>query len=303
MVFSRWLLLVRGLVGSQQVAFGPSDQAAVAHALRELTGYTTGSSHLAPVTIPQLWQALDQPSPTLVSTCRYASSRHLLDQTRPVRDALGALVKGPLAGLFDDHTTVTVDWRAPIQSLSLSRLSPLGDQAVGIALTCLGSWGRAMTELATPGDLRIVVRDEAWKQMRLGLEAVKSLDADLRLSRTDGCIQVLAAHKPSDMLTVGQAGSQAVAIATDLIHLCGTKILLGQDDKIGQELSGLLGLAPVAQRIVTDWAPAGRGRALWVVGSRQFKVQAIRSSVETALTDTNQALTPASRNPTPAGHR
>ena len=41
-----------------------------------------------------------------------------------------------------------------------------------------------MREVADPGDLRIVVRDEAWKQLRLGPEAVKSFDADLRLSRT-----------------------------------------------------------------------------------------------------------------------
>jgi len=67
--------------------------------------------------------------------------QHFLDQTRPVRDALGSLVKGHLAGLFDAPTTVTVDWRAPIQSLSLSRLNPLGDEAVGIALTCLNSLG------------------------------------------------------------------------------------------------------------------------------------------------------------------
>jgi hypothetical protein len=184
-----------------------------------------------------------------------------------------------------------VDWRAPIQSLSLSRLDPLGDEAVGVALTCLNSWGRAMTQLAEPGDLRIVIRDECWKQMRLGADAVKSLDADLRLSRNDGCIQVVVAHKPSDMLTVGDAGSQAVAIAKDLLHLCATKVLLGQDDQISDELSELLGLSPMAERIVTDWAATARGRALWLVGSHVAKVQTVRTSIDVALTDTNDAIT------------
>ena len=102
-------------------------------------------------------------------------------------------MSGALAGLFDDHTTIAVDWTAPIQSLSLSRLEALGDEAVGIALTCLNSWGRGMRELAAPGDLRIVVRDESWKQLRLGPDAVKSFDADLRLSRRDGDIQFAVA--------------------------------------------------------------------------------------------------------------
>jgi hypothetical protein len=159
-----------------------------------------------------------------------------------------------------------------------------------VALTCLNSWGRAMTQVAEPGDLRIVVRDECWKQMRLGVDAVKSLDADLRLSRRDGCIQIVVAHKPSDMLTVGDVGSQAVTIAKDLMHLCATKVLLGQDDKIGDELSALLGLSPIAERIVTDWATAVRGRALWLAGSHVAKVQTVRTSIDIAVSDTNDAI-------------
>ena len=57
-------------------------------------------------------------------------------------------------------TTIAVDWTAPIQSFSLSRLEPLGAEAMGIALTCLSSWGRAMREINAPGDLRINIRDE-----------------------------------------------------------------------------------------------------------------------------------------------
>jgi len=291
MVFPRWLTLIQGLVGSQHVAFGPSEAAVIGQVLRELTGYTTGASRMRAITIPQVWGCPQNPSPALVTECRFADRQHCLDQTRPLRDALGSLVLGPLAGLFDDVTTVRVDWRAPIQSLSLSRVSGLGDEAVGVALTCLNSWGRAITQVGEPGDRRIVIRDESWKQMRLGLDAVKSLDADLRLSRSDGCIQVLIAHKPSDMLSVGDEGSQAVSIAKDLLHLCSTKVLLGQDTKVGAELADLVGLAPMAAQIVTGWATAAKGRALWVVGNHYAKVQTVRTPIDMALTDTNSAIT------------
>jgi len=291
MVFSRWLLLIKGLVGSQHVVFGPTAETAVGQVIRDLTGYATGADRMAEITIPQVWEALNNPTEQLVTDCRYSGRQHFLDETRPMRDALGSLVKGHLAGLFDAATTVDVDWRAPIQSLSLSRLDPLGDEAVGVALTCLNSWGRAMTQIAEPGDMRVIVRDECWKQMRLGTDAVKSLDADLRLSRRDGCIQIVVAHKPSDMLTVGDVGSQAVAIAKDLMHLCATKVLLGQDDQIGDELSELLGLSPMAERIVTDWATAAQGRALWLAGTHVAKVQTVRTSYDVALTDTNAAIT------------
>jgi hypothetical protein len=93
----------------------------------------------------------DHPHPELIEQCRYASTRQFLDETRLLRDALGQLVDGALAGLFDDHTTITSTGTPPSQSLSLSRLMPLGDEAVGIALTCLSSWGRGMRENAAPG--------------------------------------------------------------------------------------------------------------------------------------------------------
>ncbi len=291
MVFSRWLQLIKGLVGSQHVTFDPTAERIVATVIRDLTHDDDHTGRLAEITIPMVWAQLNDPTDELVTECRYSSRQHLLDDTRAIRDALGALVNGHLRGLFDAPTTIDVDWRAPIQSLSLSRLDPLGDEAVGVALTCLNSWGRAMTQVAEPGDLRIIIRDECWKQMRLGTDAVKSLDADLRLSRRDGCVQAVIAHKPSDMLTVGDAGSQAVAIAKDLMHLCATKVLLGQDDQIGDELSDLLGLTPMAERIVTDWATAAKGRALWLAGSHVAKVQTVRTSIDIALTDTNDAIT------------
>ena len=290
MVFSRWLLLLAGLIGSQGVGFDPSAETVLGAAIRELTGYSTGTDRMAPITIPALWHALGDPSPALLDAGRYADRQQCLDELRPIRDALGALVQGHLGGLFDAPTTIGIDWNAPIQSLSLSRLDPLGDQAVGVALMCVNSWGRAMTALAEPGDLRVIVRDECWRQMRLGVDAVRSLDADLRLSRRDGCVQIVIAHKPSDMLAVGDAGSQAVAIARDLLHLCATKVLFGQDEAIGEELSELLGLSPLAQRLVTRWATNAKGRALWVAGSHLAQVQSVRTRAELILTETNSAI-------------
>ncbi|MCK5891718.1 MAG: ATP-binding protein [Aeromicrobium sp.] len=294
-VFSRWLTLVRGLVGSQKVGaqhvpFGPTDEVVIKRALETLTGYDLGSTRLKETTIAELWHLLDSPTRELVASTRYESDRHFLDETRLLRDALAQLVTGALAGLFDDHTNIDIDWTAPIQSLSLSRLEPLGDEATGIALTCLNSWGRGMRELAAPGDMRVVVRDESWKQLRLGVEAVKSFDADLRLSRRDGDIQFAVAHKPSDLLSAGSAGSQAQTIAKDLLHLVDIKILHGQDQGVANELEQLLGLGQIARNLVTGWGMQGKGRALWGVGDQLYQVQTVLHPAEHQLTFTNENL-------------
>jgi hypothetical protein len=297
-VFTRWLTLIRALVGSQRVGehpvpFGPSEEAVVKTALQDLTGYPA-AGRPTETTIPALWHYLDQPTDTLIDACRYSSRQDFLDATRLLRDALGQLVSGALAGLFDAPTTIDIDWAAPIASLSLSRLAPLGDEAVGIALVCLNSWGRGMREVAPPGDLRIVVRDEVWKVMRLGVDAVKALDEDFRLSRgvagRGGDIQWINAHKPSDMLTVGHAGSQAATIAKDLMHLADIKILHGQRPGVADELDTMLGLGPLATAVMTGWAMQRTGRALWLVGERAYKVETRLHPVEERLTFTNQAL-------------
>jgi hypothetical protein len=295
---ARWTALVGSLVGSirradRRVPFGPTENTVVSHVLRDLTGTHVGSTQPAPVTIPLLWQALADPSRDLVQACRYASARDFLDQTRLLRDALGQLVTGSLAGLFDAPSTVRLDPTAPIQSLSLARLTTAGDDAVGIALLCLGAWASAHRGL--PGlhrPPRLVVRDEAWKQLRLGVDAVASFDADLRLSRSTGDVQIAVAHKPSDLLTAGNSGSQAVAIARDLLHLADIRVLHGQDPSTADDLDQLLGLGPTARAMVTGWAMHGTGRALWCVGPRHHQVQTVLHPDEHHLTDTNTTLQP-----------
>lgn len=290
LIFARWVVLIKALVDARGVQMTPSDEHAIATVLAELSNWAAGGGHLRSVTIPMVHYALANPTPELAQACRYASVQHMLDATRQVTDALGTLVRGALAGLFDADTTIHLDWSAPIQSLSLRRLDDLGDDVVGIALACINSWSRAMTDLRQAGDITIVVSDEVWRQMRLGVGAVQSLDADLRLSRSDGQIQLVIAHKPSDLLSVGAAGSQEVTIARDLMALCDTKILFGQDPPIADELMDLVGLTEIARDWVAGWARHQTGRAVWMIGDRIAKVTTVRTPAEVPLFETNTAL-------------
>ncbi|MFL6113373.1 MAG: ATP-binding protein, partial [Catenulispora sp.] len=289
-IFARWVVLLKALIGARGVDVTPADENALTTVLAELSGWAGGGGRLRTVTIPEVWHTLSRPSKELADACRYASQQQMIDETRQATDALGALVRGALAGLFDAETTIRLDWNAPIQSLSLKRLEDLGDEVVGVALACVNSWARAQNDLRRPGEITIVVRDEVWRQMRLGVGAVQSLDADLRLSRNDGEIQVVVAHKPSDLLSVGDAGSQEVAIAKDMMALCDTKVMFAQDPTIADELSELVGLGDVARGWVSGWARQRVGRAVWMVGDRVFKVTTVQTPAEKPLFETNTAL-------------
>jgi hypothetical protein len=87
----------------------------------------------------------------------------------------------------------------------------------------------------------------------VGVEAVKSFDADLRLSRSNGDIQIAVGHKPSDPLSAGDVGSQAVAIAEDLLHLADIKVLTAKTAPSPKNSTDSSASAPSPK----TWSPAG----------------------------------------------
>lgn len=290
-VLGRWTKLLVALAEAQGYPATVSDEAVLSQVLRRLVGAADGNDRVRPVTIPEVHRALADPAPELVEIARFADRRQFLDTLRPITDAFGNLISGPLSGLFDEPTNFELDWNAPIQSMDLSLLRSRGDQAVAVALTVLGSWASLITDLQEDGEIRIVVRDEVWRQMRLGVKTVQAVDSDLRLSRTERKIQVLVGHKPSDFLSVGSAGSQEVAIAKDLLALCSTRILFGQSTRVADELADDLGLGEPEQDVTTGWCMERQGRALWKLENQPgYKVQTVLSSCEKAVFDTNAQL-------------
>ncbi len=289
-LIGKWEALIKALVAAQGHHLDVSDSEVITKALRELLGVADGNSRPRPVTLPQLHHALANPTEEFWRSCRYASRQQFLDELRKATDGLSKLVNGPLRGLFDAETNFTIDWDAPIQSMDLSRLHAMGNSAVAVAMTCLGSWSSTATDLRQSGDIRIVVRDEVWRQMRLGAAMIEALDADLRLSRSTQKIEVLAMHKPGDTASVGDAGSKEVAIAKEFLALCGTRVLLGQTTRVGEALGTELMLSEQEKDITLGWCNGRKGRALWKVQARSFKVQTLRPPVEKAMFDTNEQL-------------
>jgi hypothetical protein len=72
--------------------------------------------------------------------------------------------------------------------------------------------------------------------------------------------------------------------------LCDTKVLLGQDRSVAAELQALLGLTDIETDDIAGWARQRRGRAIWRVGERSYRIQTIRGPLEAQLFDTNSRL-------------
>jgi hypothetical protein len=131
----------------------PTEEAAVSLAIAEASGRAEGgpegdgagrvrggARQVSP-TIPQVWALLRDPVAEMAAELRVRrnSVALLREMIRPVTDALGGMIGGSLAGLFDGPTTVSPDFAAPVQTVDLSRISDRGDETVAMILACVSS--------------------------------------------------------------------------------------------------------------------------------------------------------------------
>ncbi|MFD8706837.1 type VI secretion protein [Kitasatospora sp. NPDC059648] len=295
-IHRRRLTLLKALLELQlRRTLLPQEEESLDVAIREVTGQLggAGETRMDTPTLPLVYEVLRDPTEDMARELRVRGGDIQLarEQMASIRSALGSMVQGHLGGLFDQKTSMGLDWDAPIQSVDISALEQYGDEVVAMVLTCVSSWAQAAID--RPGRPWIVVRDELWRQMRSGGAAmVRKIDADLRLSRATGTIQLLATHRLSDFEGVGAAGSEAVAIARDLIASCETRIQLAQDTRPLKMTREAIGLTDAECDLIGSWGAGQRGRALWKVGrgGGSHAVQLMLSHLERRLFETDEKM-------------
>jgi hypothetical protein len=207
---------------------------------------------------------------------------------RDVAHALRRLVAGDLAGLFDGPSTVTFDPGLPIVTLDLSRIQG-SDALMAMVMTCASAWMEA--SLAEPdGGQRWVIYDEAWRLMRQPALLAR-MQSQWKLSRGLGIANLLIVHRLSDLDAVGDAGSEARALARGLLADCSTRVIYQQEASELGSTASLLGLSSAEASQISDLQ---RGEGLWQVGRRSFVVRHQSTHGERETFDTSRRMVPNS---------
>ena len=268
----------------------PLERGALSYAIRRCTGEWDAATALMDPTIPQVWQVLAHPDSELARDLGLPHSDVELakDKLEHLRHGLGNMVEGALGGIFDAPSTVQLDFDAPIQSVDLSRIDGRGDETVAMTMACVSSWAQAAID--QPGGVRAVVRDEVWRSMRIPA-MIRKIDSDLRLSRSQGTIQMLSTHRLSDFEQVGAAGSEEVAIARNLIASCDTRVQLAQATGPLAMTRDAIGLTDAECEHIASWTAEHKGYALWKIGrSTSHIVRTALTSRERELFHTNERM-------------
>jgi type IV secretory pathway VirB4 component len=189
--------------------------------------------------------------------------------------------------MFDGPTSSGLDLGARLLVLDLHavRDSP----AVGILMACATAWMSALLARMAerPGRERMInVADESWKIIQhpgLG----EWFQANFKLARQFGVMNLVVLHKLADLHAAGDAGSRAARIAEGLIADASTRIIYHQDESQIELTRNLLGLSETEARLLRMLSP---GQALWRVGERSFVVQHHRSRLEARFSDTDGGM-------------
>lgn len=251
--------------------------------------------------IPDVLRVLDRgadPLPRLVAAVDERDYRRL---TRNLVNALGLLCDGPIRGLFDRPSTVSVDPVTPALSLDLSALDDDDDDVVAAAMLCSWTWSAAVVDATLLGRRRNVVQvqDELWRALRVAPGLVERSDRITRLNRHRGVVSFQVTHSLDDLEALPTEADRAKArgmAARNAILLLG-----GMAEK---ELDGLRRITPLTDNeaaLLTAWAAPptwhtghthpGRGKYLIKSGERLGLPVALQlTPTEARLYDTDRAF-------------
>ncbi|WP_238999484.1 VirB4 family type IV secretion system protein, partial [Segeticoccus rhizosphaerae] len=253
---------------------GATEHTALDQALRAAV---TG---VAPSTLPAVVDALFHPSLTDAGS----SLAELAADGRQIGHALRRLVSGDLAGLFDGESTVAFDPCLPMISLDLSAITG-SDQLIAMVMTCASAWMEAA--LTDPdGGQRWVVYDEAWRLLRQPALLAR-MQSQWKLSRGLGIANLMVIHRLTDLDAVGNADSEARALALGLLADCSTKIIYQQETSEAPHTADVLGLSATEQAELPNLQ---QGEGLWRVGNRAFVVRHAVTNAELATFNTNMRM-------------
>jgi type IV secretory pathway VirB4 component len=244
-------------------------------------------------TLPQIADVLFSPVDAMAQRLETTIAALAADARRAAL-ALQDLCEGPLRGMFDGPTTPGLDLDARLLVLDLHavRDSP----AVGILMACASAWiGALLARTAQrPGRERLInVADESWKIVQhTGLG--EWFQANFKLARQFGVMNLVVLHKLADLQAAGDAGSRAARIAEGLVADASTRVVYHQDESQVPLTRALLGLSASEARLLSMLSP---GQALWRVGARSFVVAHHRSRLEARLTNTDTGMSVTTGTP------
>jgi hypothetical protein len=206
-----------------------------------------------------------------------------------LRYAFDELCTGPLRGMFDQQSSVDVNWDGPGMVLDLSGVID-DERAMSLVMVSAMGWSRQQRHRLA-GRQVTNVNDESYYMYKRA-ETVEFAQARRKLGRQFGEANIDICHRPSDLDAQADTGSKIAKIAHGLLKDSSMKIVFRQSAGELDLATSMLGLTETERSCL---AVFGRGKALWKIGDRSLLAKHHRPATLMAETDTDSMMRRASK--------
>jgi hypothetical protein len=206
-----------------------------------------------------------------------------------VRLALAKLLRSTLRGMFDGHSTVSVEaMSGQGVVIDLSSVFANADALPLVQMAVASTLARQMANLAAHGRRGILVDDEVWATMA-SERAAKTLQSRLKLCRLWGIWNILVTHRLSDLNSQADTGTSAAKVGEGLLADVQTRVVFRQAT---DQLAATGDLLRMNDRLIELLPRLTRGRSVWTVAGRAAVVQHViaPNGPERAICDTDEAM-------------
>jgi len=220
-----------------------------------------------------------------VSERLHCEADELRDASRDMILILKGLISGPLGGMFDGQSTVSLDPEGPGVVIDISAVGS-DPAALPLVWVAASTWLR-MLMLRKNDRKKIQVFDESWKMMSHGPLAGFLQDC-WKLMRSYGGANIAVIHKPGDLAAQADDGTAASKVSAGLLADTAVRVTFRQTRRDLDDYADLLGFGEAELPMIAN---LGVGESFWKLGSSAVKLQhIIHGEVEDKLCDTNTAM-------------
>lgn len=256
--------------------------------IRSVVTVTTARTAEKSATLHDVIRLLNSPTVNMCDQTRRSEDEFVLS-LEDLRYAFDELCTGPLRGMFDQQSTVDVDWDGPGMVLDLSGVID-DERAMSVVMVSAMGWSRQQRHRLA-GRQVTNVNDESYYMYKRA-ETVEFAQARRKLGRQFGEANIDICHRPSDLDAQADTGSKIAKIAHGLLKDSSMKIVFRQSAGELDLATSMLGLTETERACL---AVFGRGKALWKIGDRSLLARHHRPATLIAETDTDSMMRRASK--------
>ncbi len=258
----------------------PVEDAAIGWVIDELTTDWTAKPTLADVC-----GLLANPTGIMVQRSGVRPVQ-LVNEIRDAKYALQKLLERDLAGMFDGHSTETINWSG--RGIVIDTSAVNNTPAQPLVMIATTAWLQQL--LAVPESetvpRRYQVLEEIWALLS-NPQVARYYQASQKLARTYGVCNIAVAHRLEDLKAQTDDGTAAAKIGAGIIADTQTQILFHLPPAQAAEAQQLLGLSNSATHMLTQLR---RGEALWKIGNHLTHTYHHQTPIEQKICNTDQNI-------------